>query len=423
MTSKQEPISRRSYLKYVGGGVVAVAAAAAGYYYGMGAQPQPAQPVTQTTAITETAVQTVTAKKRYKWGLSPYYIDDDWYRVDIIGAQYYADDNNYDLIVQNPHGNIESQIKDIRNMVSGFGAQGIITCATDPTLADTLKWAHDKGVAIVPTFYEFDAGSDTIDCTLLTDKATTGKNMAKVTVDAAKADGVEAKGPVFIVTGPKSDYQSVILTGNQEEVFKDYPDLKVVEFECPTWGTDEAVKRVVDAFHAYGKPFAICGNNMTVSIGVVEGMKTAGIAVPRGQAGHVYCATFDGAQQIQDYMKEGLVDSFSESPNPHIDCLAQEICRIIKEKGVDGLPKAGTKVISDPSKPDGAQNDGTYNIVLRANDHKGKNPWALAPWAPCTMIEHTGHLQLSIPQATITRDKLDAYAKVHWTQLVNAWLA
>ncbi|MEM2842947.1 MAG: sugar ABC transporter substrate-binding protein [Candidatus Bathyarchaeia archaeon] len=420
---KEEAVSRRKYLGAIGGLAAAavVGWGVAGYLASKPPAPAIEKTVTETKTITVTPAVTTPVKK-YKWGLSPYYIDDDWYRVEVMGAQYYAEDRGYELLVFNPHGNIETQIKDIRHMVSALKIDGLVVTPCDlVVIIDTLEWVHDQGIPIIATFYDVD--TSVVDLSIISDFSLIGKAMAEEMIKAAQKDGVKIEGPLFIVTGPSVDYQSKSLTNAQKSVFENYPDLKPIVLECPAWGTDEAIKNVVDGYHGYGKPFGIIGNNMTTSIGVVEGMKTAGIAVPRGSKGHIYTSTFDGAEAIWDYMEAGLIDCFADIPNPHIDSLAQDLLGIIKEKGVEGLPPVGAKVISDWSKPEGPQPDGSWNILLHGKEHKGVNPFKVAPWAPAEMIIYEGlHRRLNCPAAIVTPEKLADYKLISWVSLVKAWL-
>ncbi len=387
-------------------------------------------PTTITKTVTKTVTKTITQtptyvfkpKKRYKWGLAPYYIDDDWYRTDVMGAKYYADMRGYELVVQNPHGKIEEQIKQIRYMVTGMGIEGLIVTPCDlVVIVDTLEWVKDQGVPIIATFYDVD--TDAVDLSIIPDFHFIGKRMAEELIKRAKKDGVGISGPVFIVTGPSVDYQSKTLTEGEMEYLKNYPDLEVIRLECPNWGTDEAISRVVEGYHGYGRPFAILANNMTTGVGIVEGVKTAGIAVPRGKEGHVYLASFDGCKSIQDAMEEGLLDCFADIANPHIDCIAQDLLCIIKEQGVDALPDVGTTIISDPSKPFGPQPDGTWNLPQAQKTIKGVNPWALAPWAPAKVTMYKNyHRRLNTGASIVIPETLPEFKKYSWVKLVEAWL-
>jgi len=448
MTS-QSKISRRKALSTIGkiavtAVVTGVIAGIGGYYLGSttaptrtvvktttatitkgGAQTTVTIPTTVTKTVTKTVTQsayTLTPKRKYKWALAPYYIDDDWYRVDVMGAKYYAEIRGYELIVQNPHGKIEEQIKQIRYMVTGMGIDGLIVTPCDAVvIIDTLKWVKDQGVPIVASTY--DVETDAVDLSIIPDFKTIGKRMAEELIKRAQKDGVSVSGPVFIVTGPSVDYQSKTLTEGEKEYLENYPELEVVVLECPNWGTDEAINRVVEGYHGYGRPFAIIANNMSTGVGIIEGMKTAGIATPRGKEGHVYAASFDGCKSIQDAMEEGLLDCFADIANPHMDCIAQDFLWIIKEQGVDALPDVGTTIISDPNKPLGPQPDGTWNLPQAQKVIKGVNPWAVAPWAPAkvTMFKNY-HRRIETGASIVTPETLQEFKKYSWVKLVDAWL-
>ncbi len=402
-------VSRRNYVKYAGAGVVVVAVAAAGGYY-----------ATRPPAITETTTET--SAKKWKWGFSPYYIDDDWYRTDVKGAEFYAADRGYDFIVQNPHGNIETQIKDVRNMVSALKIDGLLLTPCDAAvIVDTIEWVKEQGVPVVLTWY--DAETEAADFAIITDFDFIGKRMAEEMIAAAQKDNAEIKGKVFIVAGPSGDYQSMTLTNAELGVLNNYPDLEIVKLECPSWGTDEAIKNVVDAYHGHGKPFGLLANNMTTAIGSVEGMRSANIAVTRGQPGHIYTSSFDGNPTIWDDMEAGLIDCFADGPNPHLECLGMDCLAIIKEKGLEALPPVGATVIQDLNKPEGPQSDGTWNFILYGKEHNGVNPWLVAPWAPSQVFSFKGyHSRMLAAGAIVTPDKLAEFKEISWVKLSEAWL-
>jgi len=404
--TEKPKITRRKYLKYAAGIVAAGVVAAAGYGIYEATKPAPPAPT----------------KNPYVFGLSHYYIDDDWTRVEVQGAQFYAEDHGYNLMVTNPHGDVETQIKDVKNLVGSVGVDALLISPTDPkALTETIDWVvKEKNTPVI--CWNTTAETDSIAITINTGIVQTGEMIAQATVDAVKESGFELKGDVFVASGPYAETQASMLWEGYNNVIGKYPDLKLLRFECPSWGADEAQKAIVDAIAGMGKPLMVLGTNVTTDIGAVEGLKRAGADIPRGQPGHIFVGGFDCSKQAAEYIKEGLMDAISDVPNPHWLGLAQYFARMVIEQGVNALPPVGTTTIDDITKQDGLQPDGTWNIALERGclEHKGVNPWTTPVWAPAQIETEYGHKWLRTGAVIVTPKIVDTY--VGWYVLVDKWL-
>jgi len=404
---KKAKITRRNYLKYAAGIVAAGAIAAAGY--GIYETTKPAPPPTPT-------------KKAYVFGLSHYYIDDDWTRVEVQGAQFYAEDHGYSLMVTNPHGDVETQVKDVKHLVGSVGVDAMLISPTDPKiLTETIDWTvKEKHTPVI--CWNTTAETDSIAITIMSGTVQVGEMIAQAMVDAVKESGLELKGNVFVPSGPYAETQARMLWEGYNNVLAKYPDLELQRFECPSWGADEALKAIVDAIAGMGKPLMVLGTNVTTLLGSVEGVKRAGVAIPRGEPGHIFVGGFDCAKEAANYVKEGLLDAVSDVPNPHWLGLAQYFAKMVIEEGVDALPPVGTTLIDDITKPDGSQPDGTWNIALERGclEHKGANPWTNPVWAPAKIESLFGHRWLNTGAVIVTPKNVDTY--VGWYLLVDKWL-
>jgi ABC-type sugar transport system substrate-binding protein len=422
---EEKAISRRKYLGAVGGlaAAAAVGWGLAGYLASKPTAPAAVKTVTETKTITAmpTPAVTPTPVRKLKIGFSPYYVDDDWYRVDVKGAEFYAEDHGNELLILNPHGDPETQIKNVKYMVES-GIDALIISPTDPkALTETIDWvAKDKKIPVICT--NTDAETASIAITVMSGTVEIGEMIAEAMVNAVKKDGVELEGDVFVASGPYGETQARMLWEGYNNVLGKYSGLKLQRFECPTWGADEAQKAIVDAIKGIGKPLMILGTNMTTTLGCVEGVKRAGFAIPRGKSGHIYVGGFDCSKAGAEYIKEGLLDAVSDVPNPHWEGLGQYFARLVVEKGIDALPPIGVTVIDDITKPDGPQPDGTWNIALErgCKEHMGANPWTNPVWAPAKVVEAFGHRWLRTGGIIVTPENVDTYEG--WYVLVDKWL-
>lgn len=358
-------------------------------------------------------------------GISPYYVGDDWWRVELLGAKCYAEDHGYGIVVLDPNASVETQIKDIRYMVDSVGVNVLIIAPTElETPVAAIEYAISQGVPVI-TIDQF-ADTDKISIAISAGLARAGKEATEALIDMMKKDGVELKGTVFIVTGPLGASWSSTLTDAEKSVLSEYPDLTVQVFVCPNWGADEGIDHIVNGVLGFGKPLAVIGNNTTTGIGAIEGLKRAEIAVPTGQEGHVYTVCFDGADSAMGpggYMEQRIQDINSTAPSVHFISLAQYFANLIFENGEDALPSVGTTLISDLTKPDGPLPDGKWNLVLERGcmEYKGENPWKnAAAWAPVTIENNYGHRWLKTSFMITTYETLDDYTG--FAKLGRSWL-
>jgi len=434
--SEPKKVDRRKFI-YAGLGAVALIAIGAAAYVAMN-PPVVTQTVTTsttvpttsvvtttvpttsvvTTTVPTTSVVTTTVKKGYFWGDSPYENEETWYWTLTRAMHYYAEYLGDRVVTLDPHTNTDPQIRDIRYLVSE-GIDGLMCAPTSMEgLVDVLDWAKkEKGVPIV--CYDSDAKTPSVSIAIRVDSFTIGKQCAEKLIKVMKDDGVEPKGKVFIVYDrPENLVQSARKDG-MESVLKEYPGLEITEYTA--FSTMEKAKQAItQACQGIGQPVIVMATNMPQLAGAVEGLKSAGMATPRGKAGHVYVGGIDAGPDILAYMKEGLIDVAADQPNLFYGALAIKFLRTIKEKGENALPPIGATVISDPSKPEGPQADGTYNIVIPPDlEFAGVKPFKYPVWAPCKVADFSGHRWLQVSAFLVTPDIADT-API-WANVCKIW--
>jgi len=151
----------------------------------------------------------------------------------------------------------------------------------------------------------------------------------------------------------------------------------------------------------------------------VEGLKSAKMAVPRGQEGHVWVAGVDAGTECLRMIKDGLIDAAIDQPNLWYGTLAMRFMRMIKQEGAQALPNYNQTVISDPTKKEGHQGDGTYNIVIPDIEYKGVRPFQYPIFAPCPVVEEYGHRWLQVNSFFV--DETNADTAPIWTNVAKAW--
>jgi ABC-type sugar transport system substrate-binding protein len=411
---EKSKLTRRSYLKYVGGAVAAAAVAAAGY--GLNSTSQPQAPTTQTITQTAIQTQTATAKAGYFWGDTPFEMVEEWYWTLNRAALAYASVTGDRLMTIDPHMHLESQAKDVAYMTE-LGIDGLMGCPIDPEGAiKTFEDVKAKGIPIAT--YDGSANTSAIDISIRVDARRLGKQLgeafAKKMIDA----GAKLEGNLFMIYhGEQNPFQTDRMLGMLDGL-QQYSGLNILKYACES-SQEKAKTAVFEAAQSQGRPTMVMATNMTQFIGAVEGLQSANMAVPRGQDGHVWVAGVDCGQEILKFIKDGLVDVGIDQPNLWYGTLAMRFLRMIKEKGASALPNFGQTVISDPALAEGTQTDGTYNVVIPDFEYKGVRPFQYRIFAPCPCVEEKGHRWLQVNSFIVDETNTDT-API-WTNVAKAW--
>jgi len=438
----QEKVSRRRYLKYVGAGVIVVGAGAAGYYFLTQPSPSTTSPspttvtqtsyVTSTTTTTQTSVTTTTAtspttttttiippKKGYTWGDSPYENEEVWYWVLTKCLHFYAEDLGDTVVTLDPHMVSDLQIRDLKYMVAQ-GVDGIMCAPTSMDgLAATIDWiVKEKKIPVVT--YDSDANTSSVSICTRVDSFTLGKQAAEKLVGIMQSKGVKLEGNVFIVWHGPENVVHVARKDGMESVLKQYSGLKIIEYTAQST-LEKAKTAIAEACKGIGKPLIVMATNIVMLSGAIEGLRTAGMAIPYGQEGHVYTGGIDVGPEIIALMKDGLIDVGADQPNLFYGSLSAKFLRMIKEKGENSLPPIGSTVTFDYKKSEGLQSDGTYNVVFDPNkEYKGVRPFANPP-PPSKVVEYQGHRWLQLGSILVTPDIAET-API-WANVAKKWFA
>lgn len=366
------------------------------------------------------SVYASTRERGYLWGEETLSLQDEFLITLSRGVKYYAADQGDTAITLNPNFSVEAQIRDLRYMVKGLKVDGIfITPLSDVALVGVIEWCIDQGVPVV--CWNTDVKSAKMPLSILVSNVRFGEATAEALVEEIKKDGVELKGKVFVMgCGVPTDPWVPKRNGGVINVLKKYPGIDVVEYFAPGASLEITKERVVEGITAFGKPLAIFGTNCTTDVGVIEGLKTKGMLVPRGEPGHVYVGCLDTPSRVKEDMLKGYVDVSADQPNLAYGFLSVYFLRLIKEKGVDALPPIGTTVICDPSKPEGPQPDGTWNAVPKGGVHEGVCPTDMTYWAPAKVVDYYGHRWLQTEVYVSTPETVEE-API-WINVVEKWL-
>ena len=97
----------------------------------------------------------------------------------------YAEDHSYELVIQNPHGDVEAQIKRVKYMIAK-GIDALIISPTDPkALTEITDWCvEEKGIPVICT--NTTAVTDFIAITVMSGIDKVGEMTAEAMIEAVK---------------------------------------------------------------------------------------------------------------------------------------------------------------------------------------------------------------------------------------------
>jgi len=409
-------MTRRNYLKYAGGAVAAAAIAAAGYGIYSTTQPPPQPPTPQTITQTTQVTTEVTKKLGYLWGDTPFEMEEEWYWTLNRASLAYATHLGDRMMTIDPHMHLESQTKDIAYMLQ-VGIDGLMGCPIEPEGAvKAFEQVKSKGLPIC--VYDGDAKTSAIDMAIRVDGFRLGAQCAEAFVKKIEAGGGKLEGTLFMsyhgqINPIQTDRKNGMLS-----VMSKHPGLKIIEYATES-NQEKAKTAIFEAAQSQGKPAIVMATNLTQLIGAVEGLKSAKMDIPRGQEGHVWVAGVDAGNEVLRMIKSGLIDVAIDQPNLWYGTLAIRFLRMIKEQGANALPAIGQTVTSDRTKSEGAQSDGTFNVLIPDIEYKGVRPFQYPIFAPCPVVELYGHRWLQVNSFIV--DETNADTAPIWTNVAKAW--
>jgi ABC-type sugar transport system substrate-binding protein len=405
-------------LKYGAGVIAAAAIAAAGY--GIYESTLPSAPTTSSTTApammsTTSGMSTPLKTSGFNWGDTPFEMEEEWYWTLNRAALAYATSVGDRIMSIDPHMSLENQTSDIGFMMQA-GINGLMGCPIDPEgSVKVFEQVNSNGLPIVT--YDGDADTPVIDMNVRCDGVRLGSQLGQAFVKKIQAAGVDLKGTVFMCYHGAANPIQTDRKNGMESVLKNYPDLKIVEYA--TESNQEKAKTAVYEAAQTTKPFAVMATNLTQLIGAVEGLQSANLAVPTGQSGHIWVAGVDAGSDVLKMIDSGLIDAAIDQPNLFYGALAVKFLRTIKLQGASALPQIGQTVISDNTKPEGPQSDGSYNVLLPDLTYRGVQPFHYPIFAPCPVVKNFGHAWLQVNAFLV--DKTNADTAPIWANVAKAW--
>lgn len=203
-----------------------------------------------TTESTEEAAEPAAESKGYKIGFSNYSIGNS-FRVQMEEEfKAHADALKEqgvvsEYIMVNADGDVSKQIADMRDLINS-GVDAILISAASPSaLSPVCEEAEQAGIKVI-AFNEV-VDTDNITCKLEQDENQYGTIGAEWLVEQ-----LSGKGNVVCLNGVAGANVDIVRTTAYQNVFKSYPDIKVLSEVCTDWDYAKSKEAIQTLISAYG---------------------------------------------------------------------------------------------------------------------------------------------------------------------------
>jgi ABC-type sugar transport system substrate-binding protein len=184
-----------------------------------------------------------------------------------------AKDKKVKLQYEDAQGDIGKQLSQIQNFIAQKVDAIVVNPVDSSATAQMTKLIQGAGIPLVyvnrapleplkpgePVVY---VGSD---------ENVSGKLEAE-----ALSKLMNNKGNVVIMMGELATQAAIIRTEGSEKVFKEHPDIKIVQKQTANWRRNEAIDLMNNWLVAGTKIDAVCANNDEMAIGAIIALQQAG---------------------------------------------------------------------------------------------------------------------------------------------------
>jgi ribose transport system substrate-binding protein len=417
--SDKDKMSRRSYLKYAAGAVVAAAVGAGAYaaYQSTQAPPTPTG-MTETSVVTSVMTQAPTtlppSTAKYNFYYLPPNLIEDWHVACWQGGVQWAKQVGINLTTIDSNNDVSRQIATARTLAT-LKPDGVVMIGIDDTAAQA---AEVLGAAGIPTIIvDRDLVSDKIPLYCAFGSEAAGQQVADIIAAALKQKYGSEQGEVIVSQGDLSAAPGFLRNkGFMEEIAK-FPNIKIVnQHQSPKFTVDTSITRLAAALAALGHaPDAIAVHYTGAGIAAMQDLAAKGWLHKIGEDGHVIVAGIDASPAVVGNVAQGYIETLIDQPNLDYVPLGLYFLMKIKEVGMaNAIPKAGTTV----------QSSDIPLATLAPNPVNGINPWTQGIWAPAPVVDMPDykHPQMQckgfiVNQSTVTSDQIFGNVLPKWYPL------
>lgn len=312
-------------------------------------------------------------------------------------AQWYAEDNGFEVMTANAESDAAQQNQQVRNMLnSGIDALLISPHSSDAAVA-AVEQATEQDVPV----FTFNSTANSSDVKLFT---SFGNEAAAYQAGQEIGSMLQESGggSVFEVQGDPADQAGVLRSRGFHRAIKEFDNVEIVSSAQTDWTRQQSTE-VTRSYLQKNKDIdAIYGAGGPQILGPLQALEQEGMKAKTGEEGHVILGGIDGFPEVLTQIQNGYVDLAIDQPNQLYGALSIEYMMKYLESGDESvLPEADSKVTSD-------------DVTFNGNQHAGVNPWEQPPssyWAPADVLTYSFegndlHPQIKTQALTVTQENV-----------------
>lgn len=187
--------------------------------------------------------------------------------------QAYADENNVELIINDPKGDVSTQATQIDQFVrDGVDGIMVIAIAAD-SLVPQVQAATDAGIPFMNVNAALNAETTV---SLEPDDVQAGRDIANL-----MAEELGGKGNVVVLQGPLANSAQILRDQGIHEALAEFPDIEIVASDAANWGRDIAANKMANWLTAYGDDIdGVLAHNDDMALGALQALREANRTLP-----------------------------------------------------------------------------------------------------------------------------------------------
>jgi ribose transport system substrate-binding protein len=330
-----------------------------------------------------------------KVGMSAYVRGGSWITAYIEAAEFYAEELGIELEVRPNQQSAQKQVEDIRDFTNGDHDAILVGVWSTGAAESAIDQAMDAGKPVFAT--NADTSSSNIPLYVGFSNYDGGADSANEMVSALEAQFPDQDTyRVLNVRGTQGNQSANQRSQGFLDVMAENDSIEVESTLNAAYARDQAQAIVQEYINANGPVDGIYSGNLSMGLGVVQGLRNLDLLVPKSDENHIVLTQMDGSPEVNPLVGEGVIDAAVDQPNYFYNVIAMQYMKQYVEAGNDQsvIPEVGSEVTA-------------ADLTIQSGNYKGVEMWTEPIWEPGIMREQNGHPFFRTNSIVITQENFD----------------
>lgn len=324
-------------------------------------------------------------------GISQHQSGGSWITAFFDSGKIYAQNRGHRLETFVHENDAATQISQVRRMINQE-YDGIVLVPYNESLDSVIEEAANAGIPVFTA--NQDATTEAVESFTAFGNENAGRICGERMYQALTAQ--RSAVDTYRVLNVRGDFipSSNARTDGFRGVMDGKDDVEIVDTIQTDWTQSDAQSKVQTWLNGNDPPHGVYSSNMTSGLGTFQALEDQGLAVPRGEDGHVVVTQLDGGPDVNPKILDGYVDAAVDQPVTFYLPLAIKQMEGYWENGDDAVPAVDAELTAD---------DYSFDPV----EHRNGTLWSEPTWAPATVVEKDGHPYVQTNGVTLTEENAD----------------